>query len=395
MTPDVPENTQGGDTEVSADAWKEWNDYYYSLLGVEEKPSRNGDGVVKEGFFNKTKSLVGIANVFVDCGFQQQQDAEYDSDEALPEEGEEFSKEELAVMEKWPSNTYKWKDGKVGGKRVKVVPKQPAQEYAIFFDFPKIVIDWTKHPIEALHSLGEKPLRVSMNGYLKFKGFEGFGRRLAFDPNYKTKKISTKSPLYKLASNMDVVEEYIQSYNLAALAGKAVKFDVVMERNHYNDRDYFNTVIKNHSKITEVEAGDTTITVEQQIPQCDITPQAIPLNLKEGQTFDEAALGTVKHDKGLKAVLPAMVSWKPSPKNHPDFVKGIEFKDTDLYKALGWSEGTPETGSDKTSNQSGTNTKVDDKPSENDSDKKEQNLSEPVNDLPEFNDDFGDDEIPF
>lgn len=395
MTPDVPENTGGNYSEISPDAWKEWNDYYYGLLGVEEKPSRNGEGEVKAGYFNKTKNLVGIANVFVDCGFQEQQDAEYDSEEAVPEEGEEFSKEELAVMEKWPNNTYKWKDGKVGGKRVKVVPKQPAQEYAIFFDFPKIMVDWTKHPIEALHSLGEKPLRVSMNGHLKFKGFEGFGRRLAFNPNYKTKKISTKAPLYKLAADMDIVEDYVNgNYNLGLLAGKAVKFDVVMERSYYEGRDYYNTLIKNHSKITDVEAGDVTISVADQIPACDIQPQAIPLNLKEGATFDEAALGTVKHDKALKVVLPNMVSWKPSPDKFPDFVKGVEFKDTDLYKALGWGDSGSQSSSDKSSGGSGTNTAEKDKPSEKASSKPVENASTPTTDIPEMDIDFNDD-VPF
>lgn len=340
MKPEIPESTGNTSSNVTPEQWTEWNEYYYNLLNVSEKPSTNGEGEVKPNYFNKSKSVVGIANVFVDCGFQEQKEAEYDSEEAIPLEGEEFSAEELAVMEKWPSNTYKWKDGKVGGKRVKVVPKQPAQEYAIFLDFPSIMVDWTKHPIEALHSLGQKPLRLSLNGYIKFtKGgftYEGFAKRFAFDPNYKTKKISTKSPLYKLADAMGVAEEYVSSgYNLGVLAGKAVMADIVIERNNYEGKDYFNTSIKKVDKIKEIEAGDLKITIEQQIPKCDIEPQAIPLNLKEGCSYDETALGSVKHDKGLKAVLPRMAVWQPSPKKNPDWFKGVKFEDTTLFKALG------------------------------------------------------------
>ena len=394
MKPEIPEST-GGDN-VSAEAWTEWNNYYYGLLDVAEKPSTNKDGEVKPNYFHKKKTVVGIANLFVDCGLQPQQDAQYKSKVAPPAEGEEYSAEELAHIEKYPSNDFVWKDGKVGGERIQTAPVRPTQEYAIFFDFPSIVVDWTKHPIEALHSLGQKPLRISYNGYMKWKGVEGFAKRLAFDPNYKTKLLSTKSPLYKLSEFMGVEEDYVSSgYNLAKLAGKAVKFEVVMEKNTYDGREYYSTVIKNPSKIEAVEAGDVVVTVEQQIPQCDIEPQSVPLNLREGQSYDEVALGTVKHDRGLKAVLPRMVEFKPSPEKHPDFVLGIKFDETMLSEKLGEFGGnTPvqassnQSGEDKTSKVSDSPTKGEKVP------EKTGNASEKVDSFEEPEIDF-DDSIPF
>lgn len=358
MKPTLP---QSSGNDVSSDQWGAWNEYYYNLLNVDEKPSTNGEGIVKQGYFNKTKNLVGIANVFVDCGLQEQKDSEYDSKEALPAEGEENSAEELAVMAKYPSNYYKW----VEGKRKKVIPNKPTQEYCIMFDFPSVMVDWTKHPMENLHSLGKKPLRVSYNGFSFFGGVKGFSRRLPFDPDYKTKLLSTKTPLYKMAAAMGVEDVYTNSgYNLSTLGGKACKFDVVISRNTKDGKSYYNTDIRNMSKIVAIEAGEIQVSVEQQIPKCDIEPQAILLNLPEGKSYNEAALGSVKYDKGLRAVLPHMKSFKPSPEKFPDFVLGVDWNETGLSKVLDWGNTAPQQQPEKTSTPTDTNTSVESKPSE-------------------------------
>ncbi len=320
----------GGGSAVSDDQWKEWNDYYYSLIDGKEQPHKNKQGDIVEGRFYKKKKLVGKLAMLVDCGLQPQADASYDW-KGEAGEGSNLSPAEQAHVDKYPDNYFKTVDG----KRMQFKPERPTQEFAFYFDFPKVVIDWTKHPIEALHSLGQKPLRVSYNGYFKNSsmGLEGFGKQLRFAPNYKTGKVSPNNPIYKIATAMNVADSFESSnYDFGKLAGGHCFFELYITKNTYNGKSYYDAEIKNYSEITEIEAGDNTITVEQQIPQSDEPFVGVTLN---GGNYSDEVLDMVAHKKELMAVLPRATSFQPNATKNPDFWLGCKWEDSDLCKALG------------------------------------------------------------
>ena len=311
----------GGGSAVSDDQWKEWNDYYYSLLDGKEQPHKNKQGDVVEGRFYKKKKLVGKLAMLVDCGLQPQPDSSYEW------KGEITEEEHIA---KYPDNYFKTVDG----KRMQFKPERPTQEFAFYFDFPKIMVDWTKHPIEALHSLGQKPLRVGYNGYYKDHktGAEGFGKQLRFAPNYTTGKLSPNNPIYKIATAMNVADEFESSnYDFGKLAGGHCFFEVVINRNADKDTVY-PAALRGYSEITEIEAGENTITVEQQIPESDVPFVGVTLN---GGNYSDEILDMVAHKKELMVVLPRAKAFQPNATKNPDFWLGCNWKDSDLCKALG------------------------------------------------------------
>jgi len=322
FTPETASSgSTGGGSAVSDDQWKEWNDYYYSLLDGKEQPHKNKQGDVVEGRFYKKKKLVGKLAMLVDCGLQPQPDSSYEW------KGEITEEEHIA---KYPDNYFKTVDG----KRMQYKPERPTQEFALYFDFPKIMVDWTKHPIEALHSLGQKPLRVGYNGYYKDHktGAEGFGKQLRFAPNYTTGKLSPNNPIYKIATAMNVADEFESSnYDFGKLAGGHCFFEVVINRNADKDTVY-PASLRGYSEITEIEAGDNTITVEQQIPESDIPFVGVTLN---GGNYSDEVLDMVAHKKELMVVLPRAKAFQPNATKNPDFWLGCNWKDSDLCKALG------------------------------------------------------------
>ena len=330
MKPQMPEG--GNSNNASDEDWGAWNTYLHELVGDTENPVAG-----KSGQFVREKTYVGILNFIMDMGFQPQKDGEYDTKCALPEDHQEYSEEELAHLAKYPTNDFIWVDDKGVRKRKQTSPKRPEQEYAFFFDFPEITVDWTKHPIEDLHHLGQKPLRVSYNGKFGKSDALVFGRTLPFNVDYKTNTLSEKNPINKIARAMSLGQEYAQSgYDLGVLAGKACKWTVRSTKRVVNDKTYYNTDIKDSSKIEAVSAGGITITVEQQIPECGVSFVGVPL---DDGSYDEDILTYIKNRKELLAVVQRATSFKPSPVKFPDFVLGKDFKDTALCKALNLMEG--------------------------------------------------------
>ncbi len=329
-------NSEGGNSTSEA-SWDEWNDYFYGLLDSKEQKAKNKDGDVVEGRFYKKKKLVGELALLVDCGFQPQQDASYEW-KGVAGKGDQLSDEEQAHVDKFSDNYFQ----DVDGKRMQFKPERPAQEFAFYFDFPKVMVDWTKHPVEALHRLGTAPLRVGYNGYFKntAKGIEGFAKNLRFTPNWKTGKISPNNPIYKIATAMGVDEEFSKEYEFGVLAGGHCFFEVFLTKNTYNDKTFYGSEIKNYSEITEIEAGDNVITVEQQIPETLVSFVGVTLS---GMEYSPEVLEMISHKKELMAVLPKATSFQPNAVKAPDFYIGCKWEDTDLCKALGDSAPNPVT----------------------------------------------------
>lgn len=323
----VTMSDSNGGSDITEDQWKEWNDYLYSLTDAEEVAVEG-----KKGRFVKKHSAVGVLNFIMDMGFQPQKDSEYDTKCAVPEEGQENSEEELARIEKWPTNYFRWVDG----KRKQYSPNRPEQEYAFFYDFPEIVVDWTKHPKEDMHKLGTKPLRISYNGRFGKTDSLVFNRTLPFRIDYKTKVLSSKNPIAKIANSSGVAKEFTDSgYDLGVLASSACMWEIEFGRNVSGDRTFYNTTLKGHSAILDVKVGGKVVaTREDQIPTCDVEFVGVPLN-DESFEYSEDTLGYIKNRKELIEVVGRATSFKPSPVNYPDFIIGVDYADTVLAKALG------------------------------------------------------------
>lgn len=342
MKPQTATLGGGEGSNVSNEQWQEWNTYLHELIGTTEVPVQG-----KKGAFERSKSYVGILNFIMDMGFQPQPDAKYDTKCALPEEGEEYSDEEKDHMDNYPTNDFIWVEENGAKKRKQTAPVNPEQEYAFFFDFPEIVVDYTKHPIEELHALGKKPLRVSYNGKFKKGDVINFGSRLPFRLDFRNgNTLSVKNPINKIASKMGVAQDFASSeYDLGVLAGQACKWTVVSEKRVVNDKTFYNTKIKDAAAIEEVSAGGVTITREQQIPECDVPFVGVMFDADE---YDQDTIEYIKKRPELIAVVQRATSFKPSPVKHPDFVLGKDFKDSKLAVALGLVGGEDKTEAPKT-----------------------------------------------
>lgn len=348
-----------GGNDVSQEQWQAWNEYQWSLFKVNEVPAKTNKGAVIDNTFSKMVTQVGIANFFLDCGLQPQPDSDYDSKlDAGTEDGEKghgvenmpegYSEAEKAHVRKYPDNYFRTVDG----KRKQFKPERPTQEVYVAFDFPNIMVDWTKHPLESYHKLGKKPLRVSFNGYYARRNgkkeivWEGFGKSLRFNPNWQTGKLSPNNPIQKLANNMDKGDEFENSgYDFDRLLGGALNgtFEVRCKRDDEgNLTRVFPAQLKSTARIVDLDIPSVgTVTREQQIPECDIVPVSVMLNQ---ETFDPQILEIISNKRELKAVLPKATSFQPNAVKAPDFWLGTKWEDTNLCKALGGF------GGDNTSN---------------------------------------------
>lgn len=330
MKPTMPETTNGGNGQsvnVSDEQWQEWNNYYWSLFDAKESPATNREGAVREGVVQKRKKYVGILKGIVDIGFQPQQDSSYEW-KGVAGKGDELSDEEKAHVTKYPDNYFK----DVDGKRMQFKPTRPTQEFALYFDTPKVMVDWTKHPIEALHSLGQKPLRVCYNGFVNIpsRGIKDLGKHLRFNPNWQTKKLSPNNPLMKIATSLNVASEYQGSdYDIGVFAEQACNLTLVIDKS--KDR-FFTVKIIDHSEISDIEVGDNTVTREQQIPEC---PSEFFGVLMNGGSYTEDVLKWVSNREELQFALPRSTTFQPNAVKNPDFFLGADWSTSDLCKALG------------------------------------------------------------
>ena len=310
----------GGGSDISGDEWDVWNDYLYSCIGAKEQG--------KDGKFKKTKQLAGYINFIMEAGYLPQQDSFYDTKCALPAEGEENSPEELEYMEKYTTSYFEWvvdysvqPNKKVRKQRS---PRNPSEEIVICVDFPKIMVDYSKHPASKSDKEDLKPLRISLNGMFK----NSFARSINLD--VKNKVMSDKSILYKTANACGVLEDFISSeYDIGVLAQGVCKWTIEYSKNVDGGNTYHKMSIKNPVAIEELELDDgTTISVASQTPSCDV--EFTGITLMDGD-YSEENLNQVRSE--FIRVMEKGVAFKPSPVKHPDFVLGIDWKDTDLAKA--------------------------------------------------------------
>ena len=337
---------QAQNTGTGNNDYSDWNQLSYDVIDGKEQKSTRKDGSVREGVVFKKKKMVGILASIIDIGLQPQKDADYDSKckehgtvDGTPQDSDTgivpdgYSEEEKAHVAKFKNNYFQTVDG----KRKQFKPERPQQEYAFYFDFYKAPVDWTKHPVEALHELGVKPLRVCYNGHYENRnqGIDVLSRNLRLEPHWQTGKLSPNNPIYKMAVAMDVEEGFSKEYDLGELVEGACFFDVYVEKNSSGGKDYINYEIKNFSEVVDIEAGDTTITREQQIPE--VTEPFIGVHFNGAvEDYDELSLKIVRSrmNHELKSVLPNATAFQPNAIKAPDFWLGCNWEDSGLCKAL-------------------------------------------------------------
>ncbi len=321
MRPQTPENTNTIDPEK----WEEYNDYVCESIGGEE--------VCVDGSIIKEVTHVGHVNLLIQAGYIPQEDANLDSKLTPPDFNSDVknSKEELEHIEQYPNNYFEWE----GNKRVLRFPVKPQEEYILAVDFPDIMIDTSKHPAadeDAEESL--KPLRVSYNG--KWKGC--VGRHVKITLNSKDKKLSPENILYKIASKSGKLQEFLASaeaertnYNLGILAGATCKWTIVYKKTPgENGNVYHNISIKEPSAIEPVKVGNKVVaTVEDQITECPIPFTGI---LLEQDSYQDEDLRMIR--KEFRSLLEKGVAYQPSPIKYPNKWLGVDWKDTELCKAL-------------------------------------------------------------
>lgn len=301
------------------------NNYIFDSIDAEVTKDKRGNDV-------KEFSALGVLNFMMTLGLHDQGVAEYDTKCALPPEGEENSQEELAYMEKFKGAFFKWveKDGKQIRKQCR--NRQPEEELVLAFDIPSVMIDHDKFAGEGGDSIGVKPLRISWNGW--FNPYKQFNAHVRNQINFKTKEMSETNPLYKIAKAGGVLDEYIKSnYNYAVLAGVVMNLDVTVTRNVYKGSTYLDYSIRNPSKVEDIKfKGKVVASKEEQLEEAKTDVEFVGIEFDECDHYDVEDLKQIR--KEWKIVASRAVSYKPSPVNYPDFVKGCEWENSTLYKAL-------------------------------------------------------------
>ena len=307
MKADAPSsNSNGGGFEgkqVDPSEWAAWAEYQFSVWEVEAENSKNR--------LVKSAPTVGILNMIVDMGNIPQLDGSYDVKAGItsPAVGvEENTPEEVEYMEKFAGRYFKWeKDYKSGTiKRKQFAPRKPEHEIGLYVDFPEIMIDMAKHPFSESTKPDMKPLRVFLNGiFNKVHGAIRTSKR--GDGTFPDNMIN------KIAKASVGEQAFIKSgYDIGIIAGVACKYELELSLSQ-GEKTFFNTKAKAPSKITPVKAGSVTVSVEDQIPSCDVPFVGILLN---GGDYCEENLKFLRKD--IKEIMRT----------------GTDFEGSDLNKAL-------------------------------------------------------------
>jgi len=374
---DTPVNSgnNGSGNGVSQEERNAWNLYQFECFNAKAKELANGKK-------RKEKSLIGVVSYIQDLGFPPAKDSEWTTKCALPAEGEEYSQEELDWKEKNPTHDFVWSteynENTKKNERVRkqTSPSFPQQEYGITVDFPQVMIDHSKNPNESMRHLGEKPLRVCLNGSTGFHS--DFYKTIVFDGSYK--KVSDKNLVYKICVAAGREQELISSeYDIATLAEAVCSFTVKadLDDRDYNEEDGSGkvSVYFSCSKPAEVQdldmPDDSVFTAEQQIKKAFDGKELMPFigallddvsHLEEDQlkyiAFD--SYGFLKRASTSKTFLIEGVSKKTG--NEYSFEKGVDYQGSALEQAISKIKG--EASQQQNNSQEGDGSSKESKPAQ-------------------------------
>ncbi|CAH9012965.1 conserved hypothetical protein [Vibrio phage 249E41-1] len=283
-------STKGGGN-FDATAWNEWNSY------INEEVLDGSWVKQPNGKFKKEIEAIGVLNFIMDIGTQSQGDASMESKLAKPEENEEYSAEELAEMEKYPSNYFKWVDDYRDGKKLKVRkkfwPQQPEAELIFAVDFPALQADYSKHPMaDEGASEDLKAYRIDYNGK-DFKDKTQLGRHITNEVHWKTKKFNDKDVKYKIASAGGFIDEYMNDgHDLAHLVQAKTNWTIVVTKTVKTTDDgkeivYYNQSIKDPAPIVDIKERSGVYTAEEQIKDLPAHPEFCGILLNGGEYTKE------------------------------------------------------------------------------------------------------------
>jgi len=398
---DQPMNTGNGESGggVSQEERNAWNLYQWECFNAKAKELANGKK-------RKEKSLIGVVSYIQDLGFPPAKDSEWTTKCALPAEGEEYSQEELAWKEKNPTHDFVWtmeyNDQTKKSERVRkqTSPSFPQQEYGVTVDFPQVMIDHSKNPNESMRHLGEKPLRVCLNGSTGFH--TDFYKTIVFDGSYKP--VRENNLVYKICAAAGREKELISSeFDIATLAEAVCSFTVKadLDDRDYNEEDGSGKVgvFFSCAKPTEVQdldmPDDSVFTADQQIKKAFDGKELMPfigallddvshLSQDEMKYISLDSYGFLKRASSSKTFLIEGVSKKTG--NEYSFEKGVDYTSTPFAKAISEIRGEQSQEQPPARKETSVKESVP---------KEEVNASKPVESLPvEDLDDF-DDTIPF
>ena len=285
----VNPSTGNSDSNYDSSQWDAWNQHVY------EEVFEGEWNKLPNGKQRKEINAVGVLNFILDVGTQAQGDASMESKLAKPAQGEEYSAEELAEMEKYPTNYFKWvddyRDGKTVTVRKKFWPKQPESELIFAIDFPAHKADYSKHPMA--NGEGEsKAYRIDYNSK-DFKDKSQVGKHITNDVHWKTGKFSDKDIKYKIATAAGNVEEYIaDSHDLAHLVQATCNWTIVLtkdvrEKDGKTYTNYYES-IKDPAVITDIKfQGKVFATKDDQLKLKEEAPEFCGILLNGGDYSKE------------------------------------------------------------------------------------------------------------
>lgn len=321
--------TNQGGSSISGDQWNEWNEHLWKALDVEPFAGAGGK-MVKEA------TEIGVLNFIMELGSQSDQFAKMKSKVAPPKDGEEFSSEELAEMEKRPNNKYfwdsEWRDGVQHKVRKVKWPVDPEEELVLAIDFPMVKIDYSKHP--AANGVGEtKPLRIDYNGRGKGEFKHSFQRRVSNEVNWKTGAFGNNDIKYKIAQAVGNLEEYKNdSHDLAHLVQATTNWTIRATRTEKDGNVYYDMTIKNPEKIQDIKTRKDTYTVAEQLEdaQCDVPFCGI---LMDSGDYPEENLTQVRAFWWEKAKQAVTFDKNEGKEGKDPWIKGLGWDGSDLQKA--------------------------------------------------------------
>lgn len=321
----------GAGNNISGEAWDVWNEYLWNKLDVTPTKNANGKEI-------KELETVGVLNYIQELGCQPQADASMKSKVAAPEDGEENSAEELAVMADRPSNYFKWHtywdSGKEVTERHVCWPKEPEEELILAVDFGgDLMIDYSKHPAADEGAAEDlKPFRIDYNGK-DFKDKSKVGRNVRNEVHWKTGKFSDKDIKYKITAACGNIEEYqADGHDLAHLVQATCNWTIVMTKNVSNGNTYYTTSIKDPAAVQDIKTRKDTYTAAEQIEDAKIDTPFCGI-LFHGGEYDEDQLKQMRgmwHNISKQAI---QFDKNEGTTRDGEWLKGMNYEDSDLAKA--------------------------------------------------------------
>lgn len=320
--------TGNGGGNISGEAWDVWNAYLWDKLDVTPTKNSNGKEI-------KEYEAVGVLNYIQELGCQPQEDASMKSKVAVPEDGEDNSAEELAVMSERPNNYFKWnefwKDGKKVTERHVCWPKEPEEELILAVDFGgDLMIDYSLHPAAEEGGAEDlKPFRIDYNG----KWQQAIQRHVTNEVHWKTGKFNEKDIKYKITAACGNIEEYqADGHDLAHLVQATCNWTIVMTKNTKDGNTYYNTSIKDPAPVQDIKTRKDVYTAAEQIEDAKIDTPFCGI-LFHGGEYDEDQLKQMRgmwHNIAKQAI---QFDKNEGTTRDGEWLKGMNYEDSDLAKA--------------------------------------------------------------